>query len=119
MTINTTYRVAVALAGAAALLLFWMYGAVATEEDSPGPMFFGPLVVGIIGALIARFRPQGMARALFAAALAQALFAVIAMIAWRQYIEISILSGFFIALWVGSALLFRKAARVRPEPKAV
>ena len=52
-------------------------------------MFFGVLVVGIIGAIIARFRPQGMARALFATALAQALVAVIA---WKQYFEILMLS---------------------------
>ncbi len=109
---NSAYRVAVGIAVAAALLILWMHGAVSTEEDSPGLLFFGVLAVGIIGAIIARFRPQGMARALFATALAQALVAVIAMIAWAQYVEISILSGFFIALWIGSALLFRKAARV-------
>ena len=116
---TTTYRVAVALAVAAALLPLWMYGAVATENDSPGPMFFGPVVVGIIGALIARFRPQGVVRALFAAALAQALFAVIAMIAWQQYVEISVLNGFLIALWVGAAMLFRQAARVSFESGAI
>ena len=119
MNINTSYRVAAGIAIAAALLLLWMYGAVATEDDSPGLIFFAVLVVGIIGAIIARFRPQGMARALFGTALAQALVAVIAMIAWKQYIEISILNGFFIALWVGSALLFRKAARLSQEPGAV
>ena len=88
-----------------------MHLAVATEDDSPGLLLFGVLVVGIIGAIIARFRPHGMARALFATALAQALAAVIAMIAWEQYFEVLILNGFFIALWVGSALLFRRAAR--------
>jgi hypothetical protein len=115
MNINSAYRGAVGIAVAAALLIVWMHGAVATEDDSPGLIFFGVLVVGIIGAIIARFRPQGMARALFATALAQALVAVIAMIAWKQYFEILILSGFFIALWIGSALLFRKAARVIAE----
>ena len=119
MNINSAYRVAVGVAVAAALLVVWMHGAVATEDDSPGLMFFGVLVVGIIGAIIARFRPQGMARALFATALAQALVAVIAMIAWKQYFEILILSGFFIALWIGSALLFRKAAGVIPESGTV
>ena len=112
--LNTAYRVAVGIAVAAALLLVWMQGAVATEDDSPGLIFFGVLVVGLVGAIIARFRPQGMARALFATALAQALVAVMAMIAWKQYLEISILNGFFIALWIGSALLFRKAAHVSP-----
>lgn len=115
MNTNSAYRVAVGIAVAAALLILWMQGAVATEDDSPGPIFFGVLAVGIIGAIIARFRPQGMARALFATALAQALVAVIAMIAWAQYLEILMLNGFFVALWIGSALLFRKAARASPE----
>ena len=60
-----------------------------------------------------------MARALFATALAQALVAVIAMIAWKQYFELSTLNGLFIALWIGSALLFRKAARVSPKSRTV
>ncbi len=106
------YRAAVGLALVAALMLVWMNLAVGTEDDSSGLLLFGVLVVGIIGAMIARFRPHGMARALFATALAQALVAVIAMIAWAQYFEVSILNGFFIALWVGSALLFRRAARM-------
>ncbi len=105
------YRAAVGLALVAALILVWMNLAVGTEDDSPGLLLFGVLVVGIIGAIIARFRPHGMARALFATALAQALVAVIAMIAWEQYFEVLILNGFFIALWVGSALLFLRAAR--------
>ena len=112
MNINSAYRVAVGIAVAAVLLLVWMHGAVETEDDSPGLIFFGVLVVGIIGAIIARFRPPGMARALFATALAQALVAVIAMIAWKQYFEILILNGFFIALWVGSALLFPRAGKI-------
>ena|SRR5688572_10832203 len=115
---NKAYRAAVGIAVAAALLILWMHGALATEDDSPGLIFFGVLAVGIIGAVVARFRPQGMARALFGTALAQALVAVIAMIAWGQYVEISILNGFFIALWVGSALLFRRAASLSHEPGA-
>jgi hypothetical protein len=60
--------------------------------------------------------PDGMARALFATALAQASVAVIALIAGMcQYpggsaVEILGLNGFFVALFVGSAL-FRYAAR--------
>jgi hypothetical protein len=58
-----------------------------------------------------------MARALFAMAIAQASVAVIALIAGMyQYpggsaVEILGLNGFFGALFVGSALLFRYAAR--------
>lgn len=107
------YRAALALALAPAFLLVWFYGAVAELGDSPGPMFLGPVAVLTIGALIARFQPRGMTYALFATALAQGLFAVIAMISWGQYLEISILNGFFITLWVGSAILFRRATRPR------
>jgi hypothetical protein len=114
---TTVYRSALALALAAAFLLLWFYGAVAEPGDSPGPMFFAPVAVLIIGALIARFRPRGMTYALSATALVQALFAVIAMIAWGQYLEISIFNGFFIALWVGSAILFRRATRHGLEVK--
>ena len=115
MKTNIAYRVAVCLAVAAALIPIWMYGALATEDDSPGPMFLGALVVGIIGAIIARFRPKGMALALFATTLAQSVIAIIEMIVWGQYFEGLILNGFFIGLWISSALLFRKAARVSHE----
>lgn len=118
MKTNTSYRVAAALATIAALLLLWFQGAVATADDSPGLIFFGVLAVGIIGTLIARFRPAGMARAMFGTALAQALVAVLAMIAWQQYVEISLLNAFFIALWIGSAVLFQKAARLHHAPEA-
>jgi hypothetical protein len=109
----TSYRIAVGIAIAAALLIVWMNAAVATVDDAPALIFFGVLLVGSIGAVIARFRPEGMARALFATALAQAFVAAVAMIKWEQYLEISILNGFFSALWVGSALLFRRAAAPR------
>jgi hypothetical protein len=82
-TYNTAYRFAVGVALAAALLLAWMnlaVGVIGTEDDLGNLMYVGVLAVGIVGALIARFRPHGMARALFATALAQALVAVIALI---------------------------------------
>jgi hypothetical protein len=118
-TTNTTYRSAVGLALATAFLLFWVNGAVGiigAEGDDANVMYYGVLAVGIIGAIIARFQPHGMARALFATALAQALVAVIALVAGLGAplsgpAEILILNGFFVALFVGSAWLFRHAAR--------
>ena len=81
-------------------------------------MYVGVLFVGIVGAIVARFRPDGMARALLAAALAQALVAVIALIAGLGHpasppLEILGVSGFFVTLFVGSALLIRYAGRER------
>jgi len=116
---NIAYRVAVGVALAAAFILVWVTGAVGiigSEDNNANLMYFGVLAVGIIGAVIARFRPHGMARALFATALAQALVAVIVLIfglglPWSPPLEILALNGFFLALFVGSALLFRYAAR--------
>jgi hypothetical protein len=117
------YRVAVGVAVAAALLLVWLVGAVGVigkEGDRADLMYFGVLAVGIIGAVIARFRPHGMARALLATALAQGLVAVIALIAGKHQAPISSvfeivgLNGFFVALFIGSAWLFRHAGRQQP-----
>jgi hypothetical protein len=118
---NIAYRAAVGIALAAAFILVWLTGAVGiigSEDNNANSMYFGVLGVGIIGAIVARFRPHGMARALFATALAQALVAVIALIIglgspWSPpgVLGTLILNGFFAALFVGSALLFRDAAR--------
>jgi hypothetical protein len=119
---NVAYRVAVGVAVAAALILVWLIGAVGVigeEGDRADLMYFGVLAVGIIGAVIARFRPDGMARALLATALAQGLVAVIALVAGKHQAPISSvfeivgLNGFFIALFIGSALLFRHAGAGR------
>jgi hypothetical protein len=127
MTTNISYRAAVGVAVVAALFLVWLslgVGIIGRDGDPANLMYFGVLAVGIIGAFIARFRPGGMARALLATALAQTSVAVVALIAGLGYpysgpLEISVLNGFFVALFVGSAWLFRRAARGRHEPGVV
>ena len=120
---DITYRAAAGVAVAAVLILIWLVGAVGVigeEGDRADLMYGGVLAVGIVGAVIARFRPLGMARALLATAIAQALVAVIALIAGKHQAPISSvfeilgLNGFFVALFIGSAWLFRHAARTQP-----
>lgn len=119
MTGNTAYRAALGVALAAAFVLVWLsvgVGIIGKDGDPANLMYFGVLAVGMIAAVMARFRPAGMARALLAMALAQALVAAIALVAglgspWSGPVEILLLNGFFVALFVGSAWLFRKAAR--------
>jgi hypothetical protein len=121
--INTAYRSAIGVALAAAFVLVWLslgVGIIGKDGDPANLMYFGVLAVGIIGATIARFQPQGMARALFATALAQAVVTVIALTAglglpWSGPAEILMLNGFFVALFVGSAWLFRRSAHGGPE----
>ena len=124
---STSYRVAVGVALGAAFILVWLVGAVGLigeEGDRADLMYGGVLAVGIIGAIIARFEPEGMARALLAMALVQALVALVALIAGKHQApassvsEILALNGFFVALFVGSAWLFRHAAREQSPAEA-
>jgi hypothetical protein len=118
MTGNNAYRAAVGVALAAAFILVWMnlaVGIIGTEENPANLMYGGVLAVGIIGAVIARFRPHGMARALVATALAQALVAVIAPGAG---LDTFVLTGLFVGLWLLSAWLFRKAHGGQPTQVA-
>src|SRR5687767_14981326 len=101
VTGNTAYRAAIGVALAAAFILVWMnlaVGIIGSEDNPANLMYGGVLAVAIVGAVIARFQPYGMARALVATALAQALVAVIALIAGLGYTLI--LTGFFVALWL-------------------
>lgn len=116
---STVYRSAVGVAFATAFILVWMNLAVGIIGDSDNLynlMYVGVLAVGFVGAIVARFQPPGMARALFATALAQALVAVIVLIAGLGVPGkpgpggIVMINGLFVALWLGSAWLFRRAA---------
>jgi hypothetical protein len=76
------YRLAVGLALLAALSLVWInlaVGIIGSEDNPANMMYLGVLAILILGALMARFRPQGMTRTLFATALAQVMVAVIAL----------------------------------------
>ncbi|HJM89102.1 MAG TPA: hypothetical protein QF624_05675 [Dehalococcoidia bacterium] len=119
---DMAYRAAVGVALVAGLTLAWVNGAVGvigSDDDPANLMFGGVLAVGMIGAIVVRFQPDGMARALFATALAQALVAVIVLIFgfgstvpdWPR--DTLMLSGFFAGLWLTSAWLFRQASRER------
>jgi hypothetical protein len=121
MTGDNAYRAASGVALATAFILVWLslgVGIIGNDGDTANLMYFGVLAVGVIGAIIARLQPRGMARALFATALGQVLVAAIALIArlglpWSGPAEILLLNGLFVALWLTSAWLFWKAAQGR------
>ena len=119
---DIAYRSAVGVAVATALILVWMnlaVGLIGSEDNPANVLYGGVLLVGFSGVIIAQFRPRGMARAMFATALAQALVPVIALLIWKPdvataeeimgVVGVFILNGFFVMLFVGSALLFRRA----------
>ena len=116
---NAAYRWAASLALVTAFLLIWVNGAVGilgAEDNDANLLYGGVLAIGFAGALLSRFRPRGMtyamardcarpgggrrrrARCRMGASDSGAF-------------EVVVLNGFFVALWTGSAVLFRGAAR--------
>ncbi len=113
---NAAYRTGVGIALAAAFLLIWVNGAVGiigNEDNDANLIYYGVLAVGLIGALIARFEPQGMARAMIATAGAQGLVFVIALVVGWGFT--GPITFFFLAFWLVSARLFQNSARGEPE----
>lgn len=118
MLTNKAYRFAVALALATVFLLAWMNAAVGgiLGDNPANMMYFGVLLVGCTGALIAQLQPQGMSGALFAMAFAIVLIPAIAWIIDTPAFANGVpavfgLHAIFALLFAGSAMLFRKAAR--------
>ncbi|RMF60991.1 MAG: hypothetical protein D6746_06115 [Bacteroidetes bacterium] len=120
------YRMAVVVALVAAVLLLWVsqgVGIIGADGDPANRMYFGVLAVGLIGAVLAWLRPRGMARALVATAVAQGAVTVVALAGgmgrpWSGPLEGVLLNGFFIALFLVSAWLFRQAARDEEAARA-
>lgn len=111
MSRHRAYRAASGIALVAGFLLVWMnlaVGIIGDEENPLNLMYGGVIVVGLLGALIARFRPAGMVRAMVAMAAAQIAVATIAQAAGHFTWP---LTAVFAGLWLGSAALFGKAAR--------
>lgn len=114
---SLVYRAAVGVAVVTGVLLVWVnaaVGVIGSEGNPANAMYFGVLLIGFIGAAIARLEPRGMARTLFVVAFAHALVPVIAFFVWKPVfspgvIQVFILNTFFVAAWVISGMLFREA----------
>lgn len=116
---NRAYRLGAFAAIGSAFLITWAnlaVGIVGSEDNPANQLFFGALVVGVVGAMIARFRARGMAIAMSAAAAAVGIAFVIAVSGatdepnvshWLELIATAIItSPLLISAW-----LFRKAAQ--------
>jgi hypothetical protein len=127
------YRWAVGLALAATFILFWAIGAVALLGPELGRntadlIYFAVPAVAVIGAIAARFQPQGMALAMLGAALAVMvlpLFVVAGLTPLSPNTAgelfpygLLVFHSPFAALLLGSAWLFRKCAQQQPPAAA-
>ena len=119
VTDRAAYRAGACIALAAAFVLVWVNGAVGiigNENNPANLMYGGVLAVAVLGAMVARFRPPGLARAMVAAAIAQVLVLAVALFAvpgaegpqWP--LDAIFLTAFFVALWLVAAWLFHRGA---------
>ena len=119
MSGSVAYKAGVCVALAGAFVLVWMslaVGIIGSDGNPANLMYVGVLAIGIIGALISRFSPSGMALTMFMAAIAQALAGIIAIVVGLGSpasgpLELALLNGFFVVLFLLSAGLFRFASR--------
>jgi len=120
---NITYRFAFIVGLMTALFIGWVNGAVGIigSEDNPANLLYGAVfIIGLIGLIISRFKPLGMARTLFVAAFVQLLIPAFALFIWPAQtswgeagvIGVFIFNSIFAILFIVSAMLFRYAGKI-------
>ncbi|MDQ3229780.1 MAG: hypothetical protein M3Q13_08635 [Pseudomonadota bacterium] len=108
---NTAYRAGFGIATLTGFLTIWVNLAVGMlGEGAVNLMFAGVLFVAAIGAILGNFRARGMARAMFATALAQLAAAGAGLAMGYEPLEVS-LTACFALPWLLSGALFQKAAQ--------
>jgi hypothetical protein len=110
-----TYKAAVALALVAGFVLGWSAMVHMSETENPvNLVYFGILAVGAVGAGLARLKPAGMARAMFAMAATLAVAFLITQVlssdtpagpVWN----VGAMHGGFVLIFAAAGLLFRHA----------
>lgn len=116
---DPAYRAAVTIALAAAFLLTWInlvVGMSGREDDPANSKFFVLVLAAGVGAFAARGRADGMGRAMAGVAAVQAILTALTATdpsTARPTADVVLVSGYFTALWLTSAALFRRSARGR------
>ena len=116
---NRAYRAGVAVALAGGFFTVWInlaVGIVGNEDNPINLVFFVTILLALAGAISGRFRADSMARAMTVAGLFQAAVGFVVFAADPGSAESPGAVGLLVLIlglasfWLGSALLFRKAA---------
>ncbi|WP_306519973.1 hypothetical protein [Rheinheimera sp.] len=111
------YSAAMASTVVTLLLLIWLslgVGIIGGDGDMANLLYALVLVAITVVAVRGRFQSKAMMWALVAAALVQALIALLAVytglgLPFSGPVELILLNGFFVLLYLGAALMFRRA----------
>jgi hypothetical protein len=113
-TDSLAYQAGVGAAAANAFLIVLAAGAVGIIGDEGDPvnlLYLGVLAIALGGAVAARFRPRGMARAMAVTAGAHVAAGLAGVILVPDLRGFLLGTGLFTPLWLLSAWLFARAAR--------
>ena len=121
-TATAAYRLALALTVATVLFLVLAIGAlgIVGAGGRPDRIYAAVLAVLAVGSVLARFRAGGMAVALAATALTQAVVTLVVFLTGQHHtegasvVDILAINAMYAGLWILAAWLFRRAA----EPAA-
>ena len=116
---KTSYKLAIALAIFATILLIWIslgVGIIGQDGHPANLMYFAVVAAGIIGTILAHLNPHYMEKVMLVMALVQGIIALIALFAeigmeYSPPFEIFGLTVFFMGMFVASAWLFRRASQ--------
>lgn len=118
-----TYKAGVGVALVAGFALGWSNMVQVADSGHPANLvYYSVLVVGVVGACLARLKARGLARTMFAMAATLALIAVILPSGAPPALarNMAIGHGVYVVLFTASGLLFRRASlaglEVRPRP---
>jgi hypothetical protein len=114
----SVYRVATGISLATAFALVWVNAAVGIigEDNGSNLMYFAALLIGFVMAVVGRLEPRAIAHALFVTAFVTFFIPIVVLIVMPGeiyntppgLIKVFILNTFFVAMFIGSGLLFRK-----------
>lgn len=107
MSRNWTYRIGFGIAVVTGVLTVWVnlaVGMIGNEDNPANLVFLGVLLVAAVGAVAARFRADGMSKAMAAAAVAQGGASIYA-VTLGETRDAIFIAGFCL-LWLAAAGLF-------------
>lgn len=116
------YKVALVLILGSSFFLIWSnlaVGIIGSEDNPFNLMYFGVIIIGIIGSLLSRFQAKGMAKTAYVMAIAQILVPIIALYIGRPeittagelmgVIKVFAINIFFVVLFVAAGIFFQRA----------